>query len=396
MKRSLIITIGIVIILLILGLWVYLLVFGTPKTPRDVFANIGVLDPAQRETSTSTLPVGTPSQKETPTQLSLSGSQLQQLTTRSVAGFAFASSSDNTLRYVERGTGYVYEINLDSGIEKQITLTTIPQTIAAVFSRDASEVVFTSYTSEGTKQVLLGEIKDGSTEMTTTQLPNSAENIAFKNNQTIYFTQTTPTETIGYTFNVDTLKQTQLFALDVPDMQMRWGASLDAMYAQTKPTKYLEGYLYTISKGALIPVGQAGYGLTAFLNNTYSVISMIQNNSRYSAESLSNAGIEIQSIAMLPEKCVFSPTQTSSVWCAAPLVPSNADYVELWYKGILNSEDYLWSTDLEKGKSTVVADLQTLSSRSIDVSLLEINTQGTMLLFENKIDGTLWLYKIGK
>ena len=41
MNRALVITVGIVIIIIVLGVWVYLMLFGTPEKTGDVFTNLG-------------------------------------------------------------------------------------------------------------------------------------------------------------------------------------------------------------------------------------------------------------------------------------------------------------------------------------------------------------------
>lgn len=390
MKRSLIITIGIVIILLIFSMWVYLFLYGAPKATTDVFTNLGVLPKGDK--SVRIVDANTSALKDS--QLALGGSALQQLTTRAVAGFGFASSSPDTLKYVERGTGHVYEINVTSGKEEQVSVTTFPHASEAVFSPDTTSVALTSY--EGyRKNVSVGTILKNTTSIELIKLPLGTENIAFVNETTLYFTHTEAGKTIGSMFNIHTQAQSILFTINLTDVEVLWGNGLKAIYVLPKPSHGLESALYVVNKGALTPVTSSEFGLTAFTNDTYTIASNIRNNT-YSTQSLKNSITAQQGILMLKEKCVFDRTEDGVVWCASPLAPAKPTYIEDWYKGITTSEDYLWHTDLSSESSELKGDIPKLSGKTLDVTGMTINNNGKVLLFENKIDQSLWIYRTGK
>ena len=390
MKRSLIITIGIVIILLILGMWVYLFLYGAPKATTDVFTNLGVLPKGDK--SVRIVDANTSTLKDS--QLALGGSVLQQLTTRAVAGFGFASSSPDILRYVERGTGHVYEINLTSGKEEQVSVTTFPQATEAVFSPDTTSVALTSY--EGYQKIVsVGTIDAHTTSVTLVKLPIGAENIAFANETTLYFTHTEAGKTLGSMFNIHTQAQTLLFTISLTDVEVLWGNGLKATYVLVKPSQTLEGALYVVSKNILTPVTNSEFGLTAFTNGAYTIASHATNNT-YISESLKNGTISEQGILMLKEKCAIDRTRDGVVWCASPLEPAPKTYVEDWYKGIIISKDYLWLTDLSSKSSELKGDIPKLSGKTLDVTGMTINSNGKVLLFGNKIDQTLWMYRTGR
>jgi hypothetical protein len=387
MKRSIIITIGIVIILLIFGMWVYLFLYGAPKATTDVFTNLGVLPKGDK--SVRVVETGASILKDS--QLALGGGALQQLTTRAVAGFGFAQSASNILRYVERGTGHVYEVNLESGTEKQVSVTTLQQTTEAVFSPELRAVALTTY--EGYQKIVsVGVIHEDTASIDPIKLPDGAENITFANDATLYFTRAAEGKTIGTLFALDTQKQTTLFTIGLTDVEVFWGNGLKATYVLTKPSASLEGALYTVTNNALTPVTSAEFGQTAFTNNTHTITSHIDRGS-YITESLTNGTLTQQGILMLKEKCVFDTAQEGAVWCAAPLDVVNTSYVEDWYKGTITSEDYLWFTELSTQSSTLKGDLPTLAGKTLDVAGITINSNGNVLLFGNKIDQTLWMFR---
>jgi hypothetical protein len=386
MKRHLIITIGILIILFVLGMWVYLLVYGTPQKTSEVFANLGFIAPSE------IVPVFVEPVviDENTSQLSLGGARLEQLTTRAVAGSAFASTTKPLLWYVEQGTGYIFEIDLDTGIETQISLTTIPQAAEAVFSPKA--VAITSY--EGyVRKVIAGLFtKDGS-EIDFVKLPSGANDVVFDDEDTLQYTLTKDGQTIGYSFDIEDLSSSELFRVGIPDLKTRWGFPLTEIFVSTKPSKLMEGNTYKVSKNKLIPVTPSRYGLTSFMNDLYIVAAHVEQEN-YVTESIHNGVTARQGLLMISEKCVLSQISAQQTWCAAPAAVQNGDYLEDWYKGKIVSKDYLWRTSLDNQTSTLVADLAELSGKMIDVMNISLNAHEDLLLITNKTDRTLWIYRI--
>lgn len=391
MNRPLLITIGITLILLMVGIWGYLLAYGTPQQTSEVFTNLGFFEPAEQEARTID-PLGV--LPEPTTSLALSGSELQQLTTRAVAGFRFASSSDgDVLRYVERGTGYIFEINLTSGTEKQISPITIPQAAEAVFSPDAGFVVITAYANGKSMSTVLPSVNENGDEAVLLTLQTGATNFAFEDETHVYYSVSDTARTWGYSYNLQSDTRSELFVLPFADPVLVWGSGVSGMYAYTTPASGMEGYLYKIQNGSFIAVADGAEGLTAFAHDQDIVVSTIGKES-YGSYALLNNEPHAQALFMVPEKCTFDRTTLLVAWCGAPLSIEQASYLDNWYKGVLASEDYLWSVDLESQTVTLVGDLATLAGRMIDVINLASSQEGNLLAFINKIDGALWLYRL--
>ena len=210
MKRSLIITVGVLIILLIIGLWAYLMVYGAPKETREVFTNLGF-------SSNSNIPtkvVDVENIQNKGTNLSLTGVALQQLTTRSIAGFGFVGDSNTKIRYVEKGTGHLYEIDTNESTENQISLTTIAKTAEAVFSQNGNSVVLTKY--EGYEKIrTIGTVIKKDTAISLTNLPPRTENISFLDDDTLYFTIESNVGTKGYKYVVSKKIQKKYLVLNL-------------------------------------------------------------------------------------------------------------------------------------------------------------------------------------
>lgn len=97
---------------------------------------------------------------------------------------------------------------------------------------------------------------------------------------------------------------------------------------------------------------------------------------------------------MLPDKCVFSSISARYTFCASPSGTVQGDDLENWYKGALSFNDLLWKTDLDKQSSQALSDLSNLAGRTIDVLDIAINGPEDLLLITNKIDQTLWIYRL--
>jgi hypothetical protein len=365
-------------------MWVYLLVYGTPEKTSEVFANLGFIAPSEI-TPTFVEPVVI---NENTSQLSIGGARFEQLTTRAVAGSAFASTTK--LWYVEQGTGHIFEIDLETGLETQISLTTIPQAAEAVFSPEA--VAITSYDGYSRK-VVAGFFTNDGTEIDFVKLPTGANDVVFDDEKTLLFTLTKDGQTIGYSFDIRSLTSTELFRVGIQDLKTQWGFPLTETFVSTKPSKLMEGYTYRVSKNKLSPVTPSEYGLTSFMNDLYIVTARVEQDS-YISESTHSGVTTKLGLLMIPEKCVFSQISAQQTWCASPVGVQSSDYLEDWYKGKALSKDYLWQTSLEQQNSTLVADLTELSGKVIDVMDISINESEDSLLITNKSDRTLWIYRI--
>lgn len=389
MNRAIIITIGIIIIILVLGVWVYLMFFGTPDNSKEVFANLG-FEIAQQDT-TITPPVNNqPLDTLVDTQ---SRDALRQLTTRPIAGFTFASTSaGQTVRYIERGTGHMYEINLESGQEDMLSRTTIPQVSSAVFAPSGKTVALTSY-NEYQSNVFVGTLADD-VNLSGITLQPDARNLSFSTDNEVLYTVATNGTTKGYTHNIQTLSQSEVFSMNYTNLDIAWGGGLDKTYLTTKPSRELEGFIYTTEDNTLTPATYSAYGLSALFTNDSILTTSIQDDSYISSVIDSTGKTQNLPILALKEKCVFDTFSANYVWCAAPISEIPASFVENWYKGTVTSADNLWLVNTANQTAQLYANPENLVGRTIDVKNIDTNTTGDYLAFTNKIDHTLWLYDL--
>lgn len=385
MKRSLIITIGIVIILLVLGVWVYLMLFGAPKDGDEVFANFG-FDFAPRTDSQIVNEV-LPSEPEYT--VDVSGEGLSQLTTRAVAGFVSTTTNNIPhVRYAEVGTGHIYDINLATGEEKLLSRTTIPRVQKAHFSPKANVVALESFNGY-TGETFFGTIDEEKSSITGINLPPNSNNLTVTAGNKAQFIRSQNDIAVAYSSDLSG-DLTELFRIPFQSVVMRWEGSGGYLYNRPDPS--LTGYLYKIVVGGYDVTKLSGYGLVADNLDGYIGFSFYQENELITGFLDPTTDKFLQgSVAIIPEKCA-ALVNNNEVVCAAPI---NSDIsINDWYKGTVSINDYLWKIEPSTGVSSLLINLAQVSGRDIDVNMMASDLDDTSLLFTNKIDGSLWRYAL--
>ncbi len=389
-KRTIIITIGAITILLIFTVWLYLLFFGAPDETNDIFTNLGFA-PAMQETIPEMVPI------EVKTEHTVNVAEgLQQLTTKAVAGFIAIKASTSTptiVRYVEQGTGYIFDIDLNTGEEKVISQNTFPKVRQAVFSPDGQAVALTAVTGYE-RNTFVGLIDTVNNKITGENIIPNANNIHLPNNHSVKYTVESEDNLLGYTYDFVAGKLRQEFVVPFLAVKVLWQEDNET-YLYNKPTAELPGYLYKIKAGSYEATDIHGYSLTVENNSQFLGYSYQQNGSYQTKFKSISSGTEYDSpIVLVPEKCAFyNKTNLTQMWCANPIIPTSFDITK-WYQGKISTSDYLWQVSVQQNQAVLLSDLEAVSGRPIDVKDLMITGDDTLLLFSNKLDNTLWKFDI--
>jgi hypothetical protein len=383
MLKKILISIGVLVAILALGIWIYLMIYGAPNAAKEVFSNFGIGD--SNETSF------TPSQNTSDNDRDGTGRltsnvALQKLTDRSVAGMIF---TDSAVRYAERGTGHIFEIQPGNTGEQQMSITTKPRVTDAFFSPAGNRVVLLSESDAPFVGTITrndnGEgIIDGST------LPYNAREMAFtESGDIVQFLIGHDEGSTGYSYNL--LNDAQSIEFDIPlrDIRVIWVE--DRTYVYTTPTATQLGSIYNITNGTLEYMLPSALGLSA--KNMGESLLVTNSTAGEPGSILFNESIITDMpLGFLPEKCVENPNATTSIYCAAPLKYPNADYPDDWYKGVISLSDALWEIDLTTKNAYLLTAPESEYGTRIDVSSIIVNASGTQILFLNKMDDSLWLF----
>lgn len=390
MKRTLFITIGGAALLLIFVLWLYLLLFGTPRSVDEVVGDFGF------DNINATPITVDPNANNEARQIDLSAGTLYQLTMKPVAGYGFVTtdSSSTQILYAERGTGHIYQIDIASGQETRLLQKTFVAINRAYFAPDGSAVVLIGDSDTGT----VAYLEEMDQTDTPHQFPSNADNIAFMPGRKVRYTIANQNGTAGYSYDLDTAETDELFGIPLKDVTVLWGSSETLVYNRTAPT--LKGSLYRVSGNALSRAGSTGIAYSAFSNFTYPGLQVETWSHPQSGNLVSNAaglansdGVSL-GVSALPEKCAFDLLAMTVLWCASPMGLITREAYANWYKGLTSFTDSLWKIDLETGTADEVDNLFRTSSREIDVIDMTTDKSGSYLLFKNKNDDSLWLKRL--
>ncbi len=388
MNRFFIISLGVFILTIILGVWLYLFLFGAPQDTEEVFTNLGFELNSQATTITP------PTASETIDNLiDTTTGTLRQLTTGPIAGYTATTTTTGLIvRYAEKGTSHLYDINLATGAEKVISYTTIPQTATAFFSPNAEKVALTSYQNYRSNTTI-GEIND-TQNLTISTLEPGAENIFFKDNNTIAYTIANNGTTNGYEQNLATKTRTIVFAFNFVDILVNW-VSPDGIMLTTKPSELLPGYAYSIINNTVKPKLFPAPALQTFTDSK-TIVATNRTDTGYISRAWQNNTPITLPVVTLREKCVFDIITPNKLWCAAPYSNLPTSVIDGWYKGIYQFTDAFWLIDIVHGNAEPVLNPETELGRTLDVTNLTMSPDGTTLLFINKTDNTLWMLDLTK
>lgn len=378
MKKNIFIFVGIVILLLVIAVWAYLFTFGAPKNGAELFTRFGVGGDVENFTPPESTSVDV-------SDVNSAGATqaLKQLTTRPVAGAVFV---DGGIRYVEQGTGHIYDINLQSGTETLQSGTTIPSARDAIFSDGGSYTAITML-DEGKEKTLVGKLGSGA-QFSGVTLPLGAKNITFVNaSGTLEYTVHEGSNTHGYSYNMLKEVDTMVFTLPLKDVNVLWG---NPTYVYTTPSTKQEGYLYQVIKNNLHYVTKGGRGLASFATHD-GVMVTSSIGTLMGSFLISSSGERItQPLPYIPEKCVSGET---FIYCAIPKETIDTQtFPDDWYMGDVSFNDSLWSVHTKNQKAEMLVDFRNESGRAIDVLKIGADREGKRVYLINKNDNTLWLF----
>jgi hypothetical protein len=386
MKRSYFIIGGGVILAILIGFWVYSFLYGSPDNEDSFFTNLGIFG---QDNSVPFVPP--PPAEEIPT-VDVQSDPLRQLTTKPVVGMRMLTiGSTSVMRYVEAGTGHVYDIDLITGQEVRVSNISVPVASEAVVSPTGDYIAVRSGYNNQNELILIN--LSSLDNPTSTVLPNQVESFTFGFNNELLFTEFNLGQTEGKGYLPSTGATRRLFVAPFTAHNMAWSNSSTSNHIIfTKPAASQLGYAYEITVNGLVRLPQSGYGLAATQSNGVRFVGQLRNGTYTSTIVGKNNQPTLSPGANIPDKCIAGLRRAETYYCASPLEIRDANFPDSWYKGTLVSDDYLW--EIRSGGSTLMTYPLRSIGRSLDMINLSLSPDEEMLYFVNKTDRTLWLYEI--
>jgi len=331
------------------------------------------------------------------------GVTLQQLTNVPVAGAISVSETSrmftdaDVVRYVERGSGNVYEVNLETLESERLTNTTIPGIYEVFWHKDAENLVL-RYLDDN------DVIKTFSARISTNSSAGMLDG-RFMSDDIDFMGTDVGGENLFYTIRGDRETLLRQSSFDVGGGTVVYRSLLHELLFQavengvisftTKPSGLVGGFSYVLdtNEGSLPQKVLGGVlGLTVNMSPRGERILFSQSlDGGFRTFSLNLDTRKTQSVspATLPEKCVWSKFSGIHAYCGVPNTVSERLYPDEWYMGKVSFSDAIWKIDVSRGVGELLINPQN-SNIDIDVSNPILSSDESYLLFINKKDSTLW------
>lgn len=411
-KKFIIILISAVLGLLLLSLIGYYFIIQNGSNPNNggvvsVFKNFfpfGGNDLPASDNSTTT--PQTPENPQQPVGNSTAFTQkLRELSKEPVAGAGVLDVKAGTVvRYIEKATGHIYEVELFSPRQERISNTTIPLVADGIWGNGNNSLI-TRYIGEDDVRIdtYSMTIKNISTSTTAsplvgTQFPSGISDVSAYGSNVFYLVQN------------DSFSQGFVSAFDGSKKKLIWSSEIKELTSQfvndrtvalyTNPYPNIPGYLYLIDTvtGSMRKVIGEVSGLTALVNSQVTSVLILSQDSNarlFDYDIKSKKSVEL-SPKTFPEKCVWSKKDAAVAYCAVPRLSLDGGTLTLWYQGRISFTDDIWKYNLKDNTSSIVGNLSGDSGMQIDVIKPQLSASEQYLVFVNKIDNSLWSLDLTK
>lgn len=392
MNKKLFIIGGVSVILILLGVWGYLMVYGGPANPEGVFANLGTNGELTEGGNMPEQAVVT----EVPV-VDTKAEKLRQLTTGPVAGFKEVQLSTTTpavLYYVEMGTGHVFTINTDSGEEVRISGTTYPNTLTAEISNNGLYYGFLGMSATKEFPLTVGILSTTTNVMKNSYVGVSSD-ISFNEQNELYILSRKADNSSASLYNVKSETMTPLFTLPFLEASIDWGNTKSGPhYTYPKPAAALEGQLYEVLGNTLKRLPIEGNSLTAITSGDITLYNKVESKRLNSYFRVNSADVtQPLDSPVFVEKCFAAATEGQFI-CAQNSTEITIRNQESWYSGEESFSDSVWLLDGNTFTGELLFNGLEESGRQLDIIKLDLSESGKVLYFINKIDNTLWMYEL--
>lgn len=412
-KKNAIIIILVSVIIIIVGLLLYY--FSGNQSGQNTSTNTpaGTVDnpfgtiPSDK-TNTSSQNQQTNGQNSTNTnQVSNTVSQqLRQIYASPTSGSViFTRNKVNTIRFVDRATGNIYEARPDSEEIIRVNNTTVPKIQEAIWNSSGDSLVLRYLKDDGASiDSFSAKIKTSSStnnsfsgEISGAFLSANSKSVVINPSGTKTFSlleKSGGNGSYGVISNMDGSGKSTIFDSAISEWLISWPKDSIISFA-TKPSYKDSGYvfLYNTQNNSFYRVLGGVYGITALVNRNADALiysESLRGGFKLNYFNIKTSEDKMLQISTMADKCVWSNTEKSVVYCAVPKSVTTSSYPDTWYQGITSFSDNFWKIDTDKGTTNIIYETGKNYDISVDAMDLRISTDDKYLVFTNKDDLSLW------
>ncbi len=326
--------------------------------------------------------------------------KLRQITTTLVAGFVASTSA---VRYIDRGTGHIYEVLLNDAKTSKLSNTTLPKIYEAYGNKQGTNFII-RYLKEDTDIItnFFAQLQTTGTSTTETPFQIKGKYVSGDINEIAV----SPLGDKVFTWNIEGGKgvgyisafdeKGKIKIIDTPLTQVRidW-PEISTLTLATKASSVATGYVYIINSknGSMKNILGGMKGLSGKVSrDAKQVIYSMTTDANFatSLKNLKDGIVEEVVFKTLIDKCVWSALRTNEIYCAVPTEIPDGQYPDDWYKGTVSFTDQIWHLDTTTGEVHLIEKPLQSSNVLMDATNLTLDPKENTLYFINKRDLTLW------
>lgn len=315
-------------------------------------------------------------------------------TTQAQVGSSTAATPDVSVSYIEKESGNIFDFRAHARTLTRVSNKTLPGLEDALWAPDASMAFVRFLDHSGGGEVVSTYALPRTGEGGYTLPRGIAAMLVMGNNSLLSLTSTTEGSVATLSTFLGTTPKT-LFSSPLSRLSLSAGST--TLVATTKASAALDGYAFLVN--------QKSGSFTRLLGPLKGLTTRVSPSGRYvlytylSGKALTLAVFDTKDgsalrlpLGTLTEKCAWTADSTA-LYCAVPTSLSGT-LPDDWYQGAVSTSDRLWRIDLSGRVATQVADPKTLGAGTFDAVNLAVDAQNDVLVFTNRLDGTLWEYDL--
>lgn len=313
-----------------------------------------------------------------------------------------STSSPETLRYVERQTGNIFEYDLTTLSARRVSATTLPGIQRVLWGFEGKDVIlqFIDEKTDSLKTLFAHVDEDTSESLDNTHgefLADNLETLALNSiSSDLVYTQQKNDTTLGLLRTGSTTSM--FFETPISDWSVFWPTPTKLFFS-TKASGEAPGVVYEVNPlnktSRRLPL--YNYGLSILPDETGSSF-IFSSTAVESFPTLFVFDTEKElarnlSLKTFAEKCAWIDSQ--SVFCGVPRTSlEKTTLPDAWYQGIVSFSDTFWIVNIQTGRAFDALDPEKETSIPMDVTSVKISNSKNYASFINKKDGDLWIIRL--
>lgn len=310
-------------------------------------------------------------------------------------------TSTEILRFMEQGTGNVYDVDLSTGSSTRFVNTTIPKILDTTWTKDGLRAYMRFYGNDGitTELLDLSKLSSTSTEndVSPKELPKGILGFAFNGKKALFLGSDGSQSFLSENDFSASGKGVVVWRSPGTEWNFSWPTATTIVLA-TKPSLISDGQAY---------IGNIPNETKTLALDHIKALSVLPNSdvssilySGYDASEINTFILSLKTgnsttigLRTLAEKCVWSLKHKNIVYCGVPQNLQARSLPDSWYLGAQSLKDGIWKIDSSTGKIESLFASGT-STASIDITKPMLSAKEDYLLFTEKASGVEYALKL--